>query len=230
MANEIIVSNNYYKDLREDDIKNHYLKYKDNILREIHNRPIVLFLAPKVNVLIIKRNIDNKPIILTEDNYEQIMHGRILSIAVEVGALTDMWFVDMDPGQRVKKNDLWEILRMTIRAFEEKYQIGESVWQHPRILNTSTGFHIEMKMKKRNTPQRIQEEIIVYLEEIFDKYGDVLIHQRRKTPIQTVLDLSSLNSSRGARVVPYALNRNGLMCMDITKRWTVFKFSDAKIK
>jgi hypothetical protein len=229
MSNDIIISNRYYKGLREDDIKKHYLQYKDYILRETKDKPIILFLAPKTNLLIVKRNIDGKTIFLTEDNYEQILHGRILSIAAEIGSITNIWFVDIDPGPQVKKNDLWNILKIIVDSFVLKYQMGDAKWNYPRILNTSTGFHIEMMMKERNTVQKIQEDIKEYLQEVFKEYDGVLINERRKRGDETVLDLSSLNR-RGARVVPYALNRNGLMCMDITKNWSSFKFSNAKIK
>lgn len=229
MSNDIIVSNNYYKELREDDIRKHYLKYKEYILKEINKRPLVLFLAPTTNHLIVRRNIDGQTIILTDKNYEQILHGRVLSIAVEVGSITDMWFVDIDPGSRVKKQELLSVVKVVVDSFLEKYQIGEAIWKYPRVLNTSTGFHIEMRMKSRSNTKKIQEEIKNYLEKIFKNYDNILINKRKNSENQISLDLTSLNK-RGSRVVPYALNRNGLMCMDITKVWPKFKFSDAKIK
>jgi hypothetical protein len=228
MGNEIIISNSYYSALRENDIIAHYKKYKTQILKEIKNQPVIFFIATKTNTLVVRRRIYNSLIYLFEDYYEQILHGRILSISYEIGAITNIWFVDIDPGKYVKHGELMEKLEIVVDTFNNLYSTGYAK-KTARIFNTASGFHVEIEMKNTDTVNNIKNNIIDLFEKKLEKDDTFIINKNRRNQNETIIDLSSLNR-KGSRLVPYALARNGLMCMDITNNWKKFRFENAIIK
>lgn len=223
-AETILIKNEYYpKGLTRERVEKHYKTYRNYILKEVDRSKIVLFFAVDTNQLIVRRNLDNAPIVLTKENYDTVMSKRVVSIAMELGSVTDLWFVDIDPGNNVTHKRLIEITDKIVELFSRQYNEGYAKQKNPKIVTTSSGFHIMMKMKSRTTVSKVQYEIKTFLENEMKNYEDVLINKKRKNENEIILDLSPLNR-RGSRVVPYALNRNGLMCIDVSRDYKKWKF------
>ena len=220
----ILIQNRYYpKGLTKQRIEKHYNTYKNYILAELNQKAVVLFVAPTTNNLIVKRNIDGQPIILTKYNYDNLMTNRVVSISVEFGPITDLWFVDIDPGKQVNKKDLINTTTKVVEIFKNLYETGYAKVKQPRVVTTSSGFHVMIKMKDRSTVKTTQIKIQDLLEKEFKKSELVVVNKRRKREDEIILDLSPLNK-RGSRVVPYSLNRNGLMCIDVSRDWEKWNF------
>lgn len=226
-GNEIVVLNQYYpKGLREQDVLNHYKKYKKEILSEVKDRPIILVIATNVNEFIVKRVMNGGPIHLTSSNYDQILHGRVISLFVELGSPTNTWCIDIDPGKKVQPAKAKDALEDVIQLFDDLQEHG---WMRSynavRVTSTSRGYHVFGVMNRRDTYENNSRALLNLLKALEGKW---VVNKRRTDEQDVILDLAVMRR-RGSHVVPYALNRNGLMCMDITKSWNQFKYTDARI-
>ena len=224
--NAIVVKNVYYPDpdgLRELTIKEHYQKYKEQILKEVGNHPVVFAIATDVNQFVIRRLYKNREVILNYTNYDFFMHGRVISIFVELGYISNLWLVDIDPGKLVSEEETKDALEKIIEVFRTLWQKGYSKDKEPRVISTSRGYHVLANMKKRGSSENNIHELLPFLKSLEDKY---IVNKMRNSERDIVIDLSVMKK-RGSHVVPFALNRNGLMAMDITTKWKNFKREDA---
>lgn len=219
--NSIIIKNKYYKlGLTQRRCYEYYIKNKKKILNEIGNNNIILFIVPKLNELIIKRNINNKKIVLNEKNYEEILFGRVISIAVEMDDITDLIVIDIDPGPDAKevqlKNTVTELLKSSLKNISKK----------ERVISTARSYHVYFYLKKSmniKTANQVCKKILS--NEFYDNY--VLGGNPPKSN-KVKLDLA-VTRYKGSRVVPYSLCKNGLMCMDVTKNYLSFNRKTAII-
>lgn len=223
--NPYLIQNIYYPSgLNEQRILNHYHTYKKQILNEVE-KPVILVIGTGLNEYVIKRNMNEQPIYLTDKNYDQIIHGRVISLFVELGSPTNKWCFDIDPGNRVKDQESKKALSNVIELVSSLWEMGLTKFKQPRITNTSRGYHVFTIMKTRNTYEKNYQNALKQLSPLENKY---IINKRRTNENEIIIDLSPMRR-RGSHVVPYALNRNGLMCMDITKNWDKFNRKDAII-
>ena len=230
--NDIIVRNKYYPDgLTEESIQSHYIKYQTEILNETKMHPIVLAIATGTNQYVIRRNNhDGTPIVLSSNNYSKYMNGRTISAFVELGNISNIWHIDIDPGDNVTEKETKDCLFELVTVIEKNlFQKGFTVLSNPvRITSTSTGYHVFIKMARTQSGINNLDDLKMWLYSVpFKK--KYLINDKRKDSKQINLDLSVMNR-RGSYVIPYALNRNGLMVKDVTKNWTKFQRKDAIIK
>lgn len=226
-GNEVIVRNKYYPEgLREQSILKHYQQFKKEILSETFKKPVILLIATNVNEYAVKRNYENGLIYLDHDNYDKLIHGRTISMFSEIGSPTNVYCVDIDPGYNVPEEETKVAVGDVLEVFNKLYEHGWLKHKGIRITSTSRGYHVYGFMKRRDSQDNNLEHIRKELEPLKKKY---LIDTRRKYETEIVLDLSPMKR-RGSHVVPYALNRNGLMCMDVTKTFDKFKRQDAIIK
>ena len=223
----VVIKNEYYpKGLTELDIITHYQKFKPYVLNEIQNKNVVLVLAVDVNKFILRRNLYGKNIIINKSNYDNILNGRIVSIFQEVNDITDKWYIDIDKNSSsVRESDLKDAINDILKFFNILYKKGLLKEVVNTIVNTSTGYHI---ITTTNNKLNINDQRI-FLEKLLEKsfknkYGinDYKFHEIN-------LDLSIMKP-RGCHIVKYALNRNGLICVDITKTWEKFQRHMAIIK
>lgn len=227
LKNEIIVQNKYYTSgLREQTINNYYQKNKHKIIKETNNRPITLVIAYDTNEFVIRRNINEKLIYLNNENFDKLVHGRIASMFVELGSPTNLWCIDIDPGKNVKENETKKAVEDLVLFFDEMYDKGYMKYDGLRITSTSRGYHIFATMKQRYAYEKNYNNAFEALQ-VFKK--DYVIDKRRDNEDQIILDLSVMKR-RGSHVIPNALNRNGLICMDVTENWETFKRSDAIVR
>jgi len=224
--NAVIVKNVYYPDgLHELTIKEHYKKYKEQILKEVDKHPVVFAISTDVNQFVIRRLYKNRVVTLNRINYDFFMHGRVVSIFVELGYISNLWLVDIDPGKLVSEEETKDALEKVIEVFRNLWQKGYSKDKEPRIISTSRGYHVLANMKKRGSSESNINELLPFLKSLEDKY---IVNKMRKSERDIVIDLSVMKK-RGSHVVPYSLNRNGLMAMDISKTWKRFSRRSATI-
>lgn len=224
--NAIIVKNVYYPDgLLELTIKEHYQKYKEQILKEADKHPIVFAIATDVNTFVIRRLYKGKVVTLNRINYDFFMHGRVISIFAELGYISNVWLVDIDPGKLVSEEETKEALEKVIEIFRNLWQKGYSRDKEPRVISTSRGYHVIANMKDRGSSENNIKRFLPFLKPLEDKY---IVNKMRKSERDIVIDLSVMKK-RGSHVVPFSLNRNGLMAMDISKTWKRFRRRSATI-
>lgn len=220
-----VLQNEYYLGLTEEDIWNHYLRYKHRIILEVNKRPIMLFISTDNDELVVKRKLMNGPFTLTEKNYEKILTGRTVSIAVELNSTTSYGVIDIDPGFNVSEVDMKILIEDIIRI---KETIMKTIIKDLRIISTGKGYHIYCIFYNAMPVKEAQKIIQKYLSYSFGNSSKITINKKDPKVGKINLDLSIM-TTRGAHVVPFALCRNGLMCTDITDRWKTFKRQDAII-
>jgi len=217
--NTKIIRNEYYKSgLTELKIWNHYQRNKNKIIEYINNKYVMLFIIPEMNKYIIRRKIDGKPFTLNKNNFDLVMTGRTISIAVEQSNRTDRLIIDIDPPKsNINENSLKEAIGDILSSSSIHNVLFNKVYC------TGRGYHIHFVLKNKINISDGKELLLSELRKFEDKY-DI----NKKSSSRINLDLSVMNN-KSVYVVPYSLNRNGLICMDITNRWLTFKRVDSRL-
>ena len=216
-----VIKNKYYPTgLTEGDIWAHYQKNKELIIKEIDKRPVLLFFFTDINKYIVKRKVLNSPFTLTFNNYDKIISGRTVSISAEQRKSTNVWIIDIDPGPYTNDIQLKDCINDLLNSSISKM----STVKNYRVISTSKGYHLHFILSKNMNIDVSRKLLINYLNmEFKDKY---LINTKSPQRSDINLDLTP-TTSRGAYVVPYTLNRNGLKAVDCTKYWKHFNHREA---
>ncbi len=225
---KIVLKNEYYPNgLTAQDLYDYYSDKttKKTIIKECNKKPVILFMSMNYqqNLVVKRKSPESDHIILDNETYDKFINGYTVSISSETFSQekTNIIIIDVDPiGDEVSEDEIKESLTDLIDFFKLPY----------RITNTQTGYHIYFKSKKSFSLSQIKE---VIAEKLLEKFSEkYMINYKGKSknaayPIN--FDLSPMNK-RGSAVVVGALNRNGLICMDITKTYKTFQREDSKIK
>jgi len=228
-SNEVLIKNKYYPSgLREKEINKYYQTHKDSILLETNNKNVVLVIAVDTNKNIIKRNINNKPIRLNEENYSKIIHPRVISIFTEMKPITNLWCIDIDSGGNVSEKNMKEAVKDVLKIFYKLYEKGftASNKHFYRITSTASGYHVFGYMHDFKTLDKNYEMAEEFFSPLSKKY---VFNSKKYKSTDIIIDLSPMRK-RGSYQTPWALCRNGLICMDITYYLENFKRTDAIFK
>lgn len=223
----IIIQNEFYPDgLKEIQIWNHYKKYKNKILQEVGNRPILLFIFPNLNTPIIKRFHKFAPIRFNKENYDYFITGRTVSISVEQEKNKLNYFcIDVDAGFEISEDDKKKCISEILRVFQDIKLINRT-----RITVSANSYHVYGYLKKTLK----NDEGVHLLRKKFQEDKIIKKNYRISSRVRTNESVINLDLSpmyhRGSHTVPWALNRNGLICMDITRNWKTFQRKDAVVK
>lgn len=203
---KIVLINSYYPNgLTKQDIANHYNENKDIILKESDNRPIVMFMSffgSDDNITVRRKHKENNRIILTQNNYDDIMSGYVISIAAETPDPTPYWCIDMDYSNSVS-------LKEKIESLDTVVKIISSHVVNIRITNSSSGYHIYGYLKHKQSLSQAKRVLSSIL-----KMGipnDMMVGRGKRISI----DLTPMNR-RGCATVVGALTKGGIVCTDIT--------------
>jgi hypothetical protein len=220
----IIISNQYYKSLTENDVYRYYIKNKNNILEQVIGRDLIFFIIPDVNISIVKRidkNSSSGFIQLNKENYEKIIHGRVISIHSSMKEYEDFGIIDID-GLDFDKN---KIVVQDIYDHCKKYSDIKDI----KIRYTGKdSFHIICYFHKKDEIRNIKEKLVTILNipEIINKYP----LSPKRIPGKINLDLSP-NKINGGFITLHSLSVLGLKCMEVDiDKLKTFNKNLAKIK
>lgn len=223
----IVIQNEYYpKGLKQIQVWNHYKKYKFKILEEVQNRPILIFIFVEINTPIIKRFNKFRAIRLNSENYENYITGRTVSLSVEQEKnKLNYLCIDIDAGKEILEENKKECVDNVLRIFRNIKSINKT-----RVILSANSYHVYGYLKN---PMR-NDEAVYFLRDKLQSDPIIKKLYRISSRIRTDeslinLDLSPMYS-RGSHTVPLALNRNGLICMDVTKNWRTIQRKDAILK
>lgn len=212
--NTFVIRNKYYsRGLSELDVWNHYKKHKNNIVKEIDLRGTLLFIFPEMNKWVVKRNHDNRIIRLDKHNYDDFISGRTVSLSVERAPVEDYICVDVDGGNHASENNLKDAVTDLLNSSLQKMST------RTRVTNSAEGYHVYFHLDKAK-PIKVLHQVLKRIldSEFSDKY---ILGNKPPSGNEIKLDTTPTRN-RGSHTVPYALCRNGLMCMDITKIYDKF--------
>jgi hypothetical protein len=203
----ILLRNHYYrKGLTEGLVKNYYHIHRREIIREIKNRYVVLFLYTDINKFTVIRNINNEPFTLNPSNWDEVINPRVVSIAVEMPSYTEYCLIDVDVEESVpetkKKN--------AVRDIEEFFKFEcRDIITSQKVAASSSGYHVYGILRDRMNLEYVRKDVKGRLQRYFgSRYR---IDQKGKSS-KPNFDLSSMNK-RGSHTVVGALNLNGTRCV-----------------
>lgn len=213
--NDVVIKNSFYPNgLTEQDIWDHWVKNKDNILRWVNGRPIAYFLRLN-DKLVMKRNLGDAPMKLTSANYENILTGRTNVLYVEQSPKTNLFVIDIDPGNGYGRKDsvaLIKWIRMIIRR-----NLADSV-KYETLSSGSKGIHVLGTLGKTYRVDELRDYLQSMLSKNLGDLGNHITVNKKGGKNSGVinLDLSSMQT-RGLHICRYSLTKEGLVCEDYKK-------------
>lgn len=204
----IILKNKFYPNgLREVDIWEYYQRIKIPLLREVQNRDLMLMVMVETNKpVIIRKGKATQFIRLNSRNYDQFMHGRVISIYSTMRRAEDNAIIDID----------CDNFRKAQVAAIQTYEFA--ITQLPMVRTVKikfTGkesFHICCKLGKKYNIDSIRMLLRKFLLES-DLVKKYTIEHKRIRGVPN-LDLSP-NKFKGAYITLHSLSMIGLKCMEI---------------
>ena len=196
--------------LTRQQIKDHY--YKDNIRKKIMERikdkPILIYIGVEKNKNILKRNHNDKPIVITNDdktkinepnNYFYWVDRRLLSIHEVFGKKTKLGFVDLDlhgdfPIEKAKK-----YAKELSSEIKNKYKVSPKIYE-----SGGTGLHVEFIIKEKNIDE-LRKELKDLLDELNKDWENITTGIVKGYGIRS--DISTLHK-KGSLRVPGSLGEN----------------------
>lgn len=223
MNDEVLFKNEFYRSgLTKGMVINHYQKYRPQILKYAGGKFVILFMWVD-NKWIVKRNIKGSSILLKKGNYDEIFHPRVISLGVDIGEKTNKIIIDIDPPKNARESDLKFCLEDILNSTLSRLSIINGI----KIISSATSYHIWFYLKhniKVEVGKQIAMKSLGF--EFKDKYS---IGGTRGLKNKINIDFSSIQR-RGSYLIPYALCRNGLMSVNVTKSWKTFTRTKAIIK
>jgi hypothetical protein len=226
----VLISNKFYKSLTEQDVYEYYIRNKKKILKYTNNRDVLFFIFTDLNKYIIRRMLKkNERIRLSKNNFEKIIHGRVVSIHCTVKEYENKGIIDIDTSNRNIKQTL-KIAKQISNFFETK----TDVIQKTEIFFTGkTSFHVHIYfVEKKIKINEIKNMLKIILESaVLTKKLDknIITINKRRIPGKINLDLSS-NKIDGNYICPFSLSSIGLVAGKIGKFTNSISIDNFKIK
>jgi DNA ligase D-like protein (predicted 3'-phosphoesterase) len=151
------------------EIRNHYMKNKSKIMKEIKGKPVMLFIGTGKNQNVLKRNHNDKKIVISSDkDYTYWVDRRMISIHRVLGPKTTLGFVDLDVHGDFSDAKVKEYARKIAAKIKSEYG-GVT----PTIYDSGgTGYHVEFTVDETSTDTLRNElrELCEELNEDFDGF------------------------------------------------------------
>jgi hypothetical protein len=167
---EILIDKDGIK-LTRRGIRNHYFKNKDKILKEIKDKPVMLYLLTDKNKTILKRNHNDKEIIITNadkdksgnpDNLVYWADRRLASIHLVMGKNTKLGWVDLDIHGNFPKAKALEYAKKVSPVLKKELGGNTQIWE-----SGGTGYHVEIELPKEMNIDNLRNK----LKDILDNFN-----------------------------------------------------------
>jgi len=202
---QIILKNNFYpRGLSEINVWNHYQYYKKSILEQSKNRDIMIFIKAD-SVLVKRKGKTTQFIRLNNQNYDNIITGRTISIHSTMKKSENIGVVDIDTDDFNKAKEATKDCYDVLKRFP--------IFTNLQIRFTGkTSFHIFCTISKSMNIDSIRLLLskIFKSSNIIEKYS---IDKSRKNNIPNI-DLFR-NTYRGGFIMLNSLSTIGLQCISI---------------
>ena len=204
----ITIKNSFYsRGLREIDTYEYYQKVKSKLLKEVAGRDLMFYIAIDTNKLIIRRSgKETQYIRLTNANWDNEIHGRVISIHSAMKKVEDIAIVDIDSDNfsKAKKatSDCYKVLLKRV-SIVDRVQIR---------FTGKGGFHLFCNLDRKmnvDSTRMLLKKILSTAPELQDYSVEY-----KRSPGQVNLDLAP-NKFRGNFITLYSLSTLGLRCMEI---------------
>jgi DNA primase len=199
-----------YQNITEFEIWNYWASVEQLLLKWIDNRYITLLLRID-DQLIFKRKIKDKFIKLSNDNYIDIINGRLNAVYVTIPTETNYAIIDIDPSPNTSRKDT--ILTMNLC----KKLINDKLSHNIESLNSSAnGIHMNIYLDKKYNVNELKQLIKTTLISLESDKITVDKPGRNKRSGMINLDLSSMKEN-GIHISRYSLTKNFYICDVVEK-------------
>lgn len=216
--NTVVLQNKYYPNgLTEIDIWNFYKNNKNKILNELGNLSVTLFILTNLNKPIVRKHLQKKDLIkLDNSNYEKVITGRTISIGWRMPNHTHFVAIDIDCGKNVIEKKKVDVIKQLSIFVNDKF---DNVIK-TRVLLSGRGYHFYIYFNQKYNIDKLRDVFKKSLKQNFeDKYYIDTKGIRSVDSGSINLDLTGIRKD-GTLTVPWALNINGLICADVTSKYT----------
>jgi len=200
---EVLIDKDGVK-LTRGQIYDHYAKpiVRKQIMSRIKSVPVLIYLGVGKNEKILKRNHDDKSIVIENDeeknsdspnNYWYWVKRRMLAIHEVFGTKTDIGFVDLDLHGGYSLDKAKEYARKASSAIKEKYGVPSKIYQ-----SGGTGLHIEFKLGEKVGIDGLRKELRALLDKLNEDFEGATTSTVKGKGMRT--DVSTLHNKGSLRV------------------------------
>jgi len=200
-------------ELTEQEIYDYWMSVQDEILDEVTNRNVMLVLKVDDQLVYKRKDGAGNPLRLIQENYADVVSGRLIEIHAEFNPEDDLAYVDLDPKPEFQFEEVKRIASDLISFLEEQPEV-ETVQP---IYSGRKGIHLHLRLL---IPHQI-DETRLWLKSLLEEYShrsdvddDRLTTSITDEPGTMRLDYT-LNKERGTYRVPYSLTDMGRVTLPI---------------
>lgn len=189
------------KDWTRKEIRDHYAKNADKILKEIKDHPVMIYIGVEKNKNVLKRHHNDKPIVI--NNKEDLMYWadrRLLSIHRVFGPKTKLGFVDLDVHGDFSDATVKKYAREIAAKIKSEYSTSPVIYD-----SGGSGYHIEFVLKQEKDTDTLRNELRELCEDLNEKYDGFTTGIVKGNGVRT--DTTTLKNNGNIRV-PYALHES----------------------
>jgi len=205
----IIIKNKYYPDgLREIDSWDYYHRYRrSRILEQTQGRDLMLLVMVDINKpVILRKGKTTQFIRLNNSNYDDVMHGRVITVYSTMKRNEDIAIIDID------SDDFKKGLLAALRTYEFVMDKVPIIRGAQIRYTGKTGFHIYCNLVRKINVDSIRLLFRKFLLE--SNLSNVYTVSHKRTVGIPNLDLSP-NKYNGAYITLHSLSVWGLKCMEV---------------
>lgn len=187
--------------LTRRQIRDHYVNHKDQIMKEIKGKPLMLYIGTDKNESVLKKHHNDKPIIINDatrensgnpDNLIYWIDRRLLSLHHILPDKTTRGFVDLDlhdfPIERAKS-----YAKEVVAAIKDELGVKAEVWE-----SGGTGLHIEFDLGKEVDIDDLRKQLKDMLDKLNEGKEDITTGIVKGRGLRS--DISTLHSGGSLRV------------------------------
>lgn len=181
------------------EIRNHYLKHKGKILKEIKDKPVMLYIGTGKNENVLKRNHNDKRIVISDE--KDLMYWadrRMVSIHRVIEAQTNLAFVDLDVHGSFSDDKVKQYARKIASKIKSKYVSSPTIYD-----SGGTGYHVEFALGEKKSADTLRNELRELCEDLNEEFEGFTTGLVKGDGVRT--DTTTLKTNGNLRV-PYALH------------------------
>jgi len=174
--NEILIDKDGTK-LTRKEIRDHYIKNADKILKEIKDKPIMIYIGTEKNKNILKRKHNDKPIVITNadpdksgkpDNLQFWADRRLLSLHLVMGNKTKLGWVDVDLHGDFSPDKAKDYAKKVALEIKKEFGVSASLWN-----SGGTGIHVEFELKNEIEIDKLREQLKTMLDRLNESFDNI---------------------------------------------------------
>ena len=198
---------NFSDGIKEIDVWNYWISVKRKLVNWINGRNVT-FLLRIDDKLIIKRNVNDRPIKLTLANYDQLISGRTNVVYVTHPKITNYIVIDIDIGEGLSKSNALTALKFCRKILDKEYNVARFEALH----SSSKGIHLIAYLHRLVKLDSLRIELEELLRNSVPE--GILVNVKGRGEGTINLDLTPMYSNN-IHIARYSLTKDFFICDDV---------------